>query len=72
MYKTVLARVDALPNMPISELKTLWRDVYEEEPPTGHKSQIIRRLAYRLQELAYGIDPKIESRLEQQAKDLFG
>ncbi|WP_039758503.1 DUF2924 domain-containing protein [Bartonella queenslandensis] len=72
MDKTVLARVVALPNMSISELKTLWRDVYEEEPPIGNKSQIIRRLAYRLQELAYGVDPQIENRIKQQANELFG
>ena len=32
MDKTLLARITALPNMPLSELKTLWRDVYEHEP----------------------------------------
>ncbi len=55
--RTEVARVDALPNMPLSDLKALWRDVYEDEPPSGHKSHIVRRLAYRLQELAYGVDP---------------
>ncbi len=76
MDKTLLARVAALPNMPLSDLKTLWRDVYQDEPPAnyfrGHKSHIVRRLAYRLQELAYGVDPQIENRIEQQANDLFG
>ena len=71
MDKTLLARVAALPNMQLSELKALWRDVYQDEPPGGHKSHIIRRLAYRLQELAYGVDPQIENRIEQQANDLF-
>lgn len=72
MDKTLLARVAALPNMQLSELKALWRDVYQDEPPGGHKSHIVRRLAYRLQELAYGVDPQIENRIEQQANDLFG
>ncbi len=76
MDKTLLARVAALPNMPLSDLKTLWRDVYQDEPPAnyfrGNKSHIVRKLAYRLQELAYGADPQIENRIEQQAMDLFG
>ena len=52
MDKTLLARVAALPNMPLSDLKALWRDVYQDEPHAkhfrGHKSHIVRRLAYRL------------------------
>ena len=72
MDKTLLARMAALPNMPLSDLKALWRDLYQNEPPGGHKSHIVRRLAYRLQELAYGVDPQIENRIEQQANDLFG
>ena len=59
MDKTLLARVTAIPNMPLSDLKALWRDVYQEETPGGHKSHIVRRLAYRLQEFAYGVDPQI-------------
>ncbi|MCG7878643.1 MAG: DUF6362 family protein [Candidatus Thiodiazotropha endolucinida] len=42
MDKTLLARVAALPNMPLSDLKALWRDVYQDEPPGGHKSHIVR------------------------------
>ncbi|WP_375642526.1 DUF2924 domain-containing protein [Bartonella sp. CM100XJJH] len=38
----------------------------------GHKSHIVRRLSYRLQELAYGVDLQIENRIEQQANDLLG
>ena len=72
MDRRPLARVAALPTMSLSELKALWRDVYETEPPGGRKGHIIRRLAYRLQELAYGIDPDIENRIEQQAYELFG
>ena len=72
MDKTLLARITALPNMPLSELKTLWRDVYEHEPPGGQKRHIVRRLAYRLQELAYGVDPQIEQQIEHQAQALFG
>lgn len=72
MDKTLLARITALPNRPLSELQALWRDVYETEPPGGRKSHIVRRLAYRLQELAYGVDPDIENRIEQQAYELFG
>ncbi|WP_212111457.1 DUF2924 domain-containing protein [Bartonella queenslandensis] len=72
MDKTLLARVAALPNMPLADLKTLWRQVYNDEPPSGNKNHIVRKLAYRLQELAYGIDQQIEKQIEQHANDLFG
>ncbi len=31
MNKKLLARVAALQNMPLSDLKALWRDVYQDE-----------------------------------------
>ena len=63
MDKTLLARVAALPNIPLSDLKALWRDVYQDEPPGGHKSHIARS------EYGGKLD---DSRIEQQANDLFG
>ena len=70
MDKTLLARVAALPNMPLSDLKALWRDVYQDEPPgikvTLNADWLIARRSLHI------ADPQIENRIEQQADDLFG
>ena len=49
-----LSRVLALKATPIPELKQLWRDLYNAEPPAYNRRFLENRLAYRLQELAYG------------------
>ena len=54
MTDTVLARVVALQTMPITRLKDLWRGLYGKEPPPYNRPYIVKRLAYRIQELAYG------------------
>ncbi len=54
MTDTVLARLAALKMTPIGELKQQWRDLFEREPPVFNRRYIESRLAYRIQELAYG------------------
>ena len=54
MTDKVLARIVALKSMPIDQLKKTWRDLYNTEPPAYNRRFLENRLAYRLQELAYG------------------
>ena len=54
MTDSIAAQVAALPKMPTPELKQMWRDLFDKEPPTFSRSYLISRLAYRIQELAYG------------------
>ncbi len=66
MTDKVLARVAALKTTPIPELKQLWRDLFGKEPPPFNRRFLENRLAYRLQELAYGGLPAATvKRLEQ-------
>ena len=51
---TVLARLAALHASPTAELKQQWRDLFGKEPPPFSRTFIQSRLAYRIQELAYG------------------
>ena len=44
----------ALKNQPIQKLKQLWQQLFDEAPPPYQRHYLIPRLAYRLQELAYG------------------
>ena len=50
----VLKRVTTLPGMTVSDLKGMWRDLYDQEPPPHGKPFLIRKLAYRIQELSFG------------------
>jgi hypothetical protein len=68
---SVLARVAALKTLPIPALKQQWRDLFETEPPPYNRRFLEHRLAYRLQELAYGgLQPETLKRLKEMARDL--
>ena len=54
MSDTVLARLAALKTTPTPDLKRQWRDLFETEPPPYNRRFLESRLAYRIQELAYG------------------
>lgn len=54
MTADIVAQVAALPGMDAPELKRLWRQLYDSAPPPYNKAFLVRRLAYRIQELAYG------------------
>jgi hypothetical protein len=70
---TVLTRVAALKTLPIPQLKQQWRDLFETEPPPYNRRFLEHRLAYRIQELAYGgLKPETIRRLKAIAQDLDG
>ncbi len=68
---SVLARLTALETMPMPELKAEWRRLFETEPPPYNRKFLVGRLAYRIQELAYGgLRPETVQRLEELAEQL--
>jgi hypothetical protein len=70
---TVLAQLAALKTAPIGALKQKWRDLFETEPPPYNRRFLEHRLAYRIQELAYGgLKPETNKRLKAIAEDLDG
>ena len=69
----VLPRLAALKSAPIAELKAEWRRLYGKEPSPFSRSYITSRLAYRIQELAYGgLKPETRARLEALGEQLDG
>ena len=73
MTDPVLARIVALKTMPTPELKQLWRDLFDTEPPPYNRRFLENRLAYRLQELTYGgLKTATVKRLEQLGEQLDG
>jgi hypothetical protein len=73
MTDLVIARVAALKTTPTPALKSMWRDLFEAEPPPYNRRFLESRLAYRIQELAYGgLKPETIKRLAAIAEDLDG
>ena len=73
MTDKVLQRIIALRAMPIDKLKQTWRDLYQTEPPAYNRKHLENRLAYRIQELAYGgLKPATVKRLEELGEQLDG
>jgi hypothetical protein len=73
MTDTVLARVAALKTARTIDLKQQWRELFGTEPPPYNRRFLESRLAYRIQELAYGgLKPETVARLEAIAEDLDG
>ncbi len=59
------ARLAALKAMPMPDLKAEWRTLFQTEPPQFNRRALENRLAYRIQELAYGgLKPETRRRLE--------
>jgi len=54
MNDPVLAQLAALKGAPAAALKTKWRALFDTEPPPYNRRFLESRLAYRIQELAYG------------------
>jgi hypothetical protein len=73
MNDTVLARLAALKTRRTVDLKQQWRELFGTEPPPYNRRFLESRLAYRIQELAYGgLKPETIARLEAIAEDLDG
>ncbi len=73
MTDTIIARITALKSKPTPDLRLLWRDLFESEPPRQNRRFLESRLAYRIQELEYGgLKPSTIKRLEALGEDLDG
>ena len=70
---TIPARLAALKTTTTPDLKALWRDLFDSEPPPFNRRYLESRLAYRIQELSYG-GLKLETvrRLERLGEELDG
>jgi hypothetical protein len=70
---TVLARVAALKAMSTPKLKEQWRALFDTPAPPYNRRFLESRLAYRIQELAYGgLKPETVRRLERLGEQLDG
>jgi hypothetical protein len=71
MTDSIAAQVAALPKTPTPELKRIWRQLYDREPPGFSRNYLVSRLAYRVQELAYGgLKPATRAKLDALSEGL--
>jgi hypothetical protein len=69
----VLGRLAALKTAATPALKQQWRELFGTEPPPYNRRFLESRLAYRVQELAYGgLKPETLARLEALGEQLDG
>lgn len=69
MKSSVLAQLAALKIAPAGVLKDRWRELFDTEPPAYNRRFLENRLAYRIQELAYGgLSRQTLDRLKAMAK----
>ncbi len=73
MTDTIITRIAALKATPTPDLRTLWRDIFDAEPPRQTRRFLESRIAYRIQELEYGeLEPATVERLEALGEELDG
>lgn len=73
MKSSVLAQLAALRGAPAGALKARWRELFDTEPPAYNRCFLESRLAYRIQELAYGgLSRETLDRLKAMAKQYAG
>ena len=54
MNRSVVAQVMELERMDMPQLKGRWKALFGTKPPARNRAHMVKRLAYRIQELAYG------------------
>ena len=73
MTDSVLAQVAALKATSTPDLKQKWRDLFASEPPPYNRRFLENRLAYRIQEIAFGgLKPETLQRLEALGEEFDG
>lgn len=73
MNDPIPGQLAALKTAPVGALKAKWRELFDREPPPYNRRFLESRLAYRIQELAYGgLKPETIERLEALADEVEG
>ena len=67
MKESVEQEILSLASKALSELKKVWKELFQSEAPPYCRKYLIRRIAYRLQEKAYG---ELSSKSAKKLNDL--
>jgi len=65
MKADIIRQLAELEKMPFSGLKERWRELFGGEPPGYNRRFLVKRLSYRIQELAYeGLKDETRAKLD--------
>lgn len=63
---TTIAQIALLPSLPMENIWALWDELFDRRPGHHHRTYLESRIAYRLQERAFGGLPRhVRTKLEQ-------
>ncbi len=66
---TIIKQITKLQSMTAQELDNVWRTMFYQEPEVHSRKYIIGKIAYRIQELAYGaLEAETEDKIKACAK----
>ncbi len=69
---SVVAQITRLPDMKMDEIKSLWKKLYQKDPPTHIRTYLERRLAYKMEELEFKKNHKnLADKNQQRIKTLI-
>jgi len=67
----VITEIETLQKMTVGQLRLKWRELYGEDTRSGNREYLWRRLAWRVQELAYGgLSERAQVRIKELGDDL--
>ena len=68
---SVVAQIAQLPDLPMGQIKALWQQLFSADTPTHNRQFLERRIAYRLQEVAFRkVDPNLLERNKRRIASL--
>jgi len=68
---SVVAQIAQLPDLPMGLIKALWQQLFSADTPTHNRQFLERRIAYRLQEVAFRkVDPNLLERNKRRIASL--
>ncbi len=67
---SILRQIAELEMLPAAQLEARWRTLFGSDPPACQRRFLVKRLAYRIQELAYGgLSETARARMEEIAQE---
>ena len=68
---SVMAQIARLPELPMADIRVLWRRLCGGETPSNNRQFLERRIAYRLQEVEFRkVDPRLLERNKRRIASL--
>jgi hypothetical protein len=69
----ILKQILALESKSVNELTKLWNTFFDHEPMSYSKSYLVAKIAYKIQELAYGgLQAETRKRMDQMSEGING